>query len=91
MSLPNHLRVEGALAEIIELLTNYEDPSVISYENLFKYPDVEALLYRLLVKHMSQKERQIIEDAIQVKLESFGLKENPIFRLSPIHYEALVH
>ncbi|MHD0396590.1 hypothetical protein ACY2DA_01725 [Staphylococcus simulans] len=65
MSLPNHLRVEGALAEIIELLTNYEDPSVISYENLFKYPDVEALLYRLLVKHMSQKERQIIEDAIQ--------------------------
>ncbi|PTJ34914.1 hypothetical protein BU026_00005 [Staphylococcus simulans] len=65
MSLPTHLRIEGSLSEIIEVLMKYEDASTLSHDNLFKTKNVEAMLYQLFVKHMSQKERQIIERSIK--------------------------
>lgn len=65
MSLSNYLLVEGSLSEIIEVLTQLEDNSSLAYDKLFKMSNPESFLYHLFVKHMSKKERQIIEDIIK--------------------------
>lgn len=76
MSLPTHLRIEGSLSEIIEVLMKYEDASTLSHDNLFKTKNTEAMLYQLFVKHMSQKERQIIERSIKTSEYMTFIDEN---------------
>ncbi|WP_412518656.1 SAP domain-containing protein [Staphylococcus simulans] len=65
MSAPNYFRIEGSLSEIMEVLIKLDGPSTLSHDELFKTNNPEAILYQRFAKHMSQSERQIIEDLIQ--------------------------